>query len=231
MRVLIVEDERKMAALLKRGLEEEGAAVEIASDGEEGLLRAEGGNFDVILLDLTLPRIDGVEVCRRLREGRVHTPIIMLTARDALDMKIRGLDSGADDYVTKPFAFEELLARIRALLRRDRHEVKMKFRAADLELDPVAHRVTRAGRTIDLTAREYDLLECLMRNQGRVMSRAVLAERVWNDQVDPLTNVVDVYVNYLRNKVDRDFSPKLIHTVRGAGYVLREEAGEEPTPD
>lgn len=221
MRILVVEDEHKMAAFIKRGLEEEGAVVDIAPDGEDGLFRASSSSYDLIILDITLPRMDGLEVCRRLRDKRVPTPILLLTARDSVDMKVQGLDSGADDYLTKPFAFAELLARIRALRRRDRAEVNLKLQIADLVLDPLTRRVTRAGRSIELTSKEFALLECFMRHPDQVLSRTLLSEKVWNEAFDPFTNVIDVYVNYLRNKIDRDFSPKLLHTVRGAGYVLR----------
>jgi len=221
MHVLVVEDEAKMAAFIKRGLEEEGAVVEVASDGEDGLFRASAGGYDLIILDITLPRLDGLEVCRRLRAERVATPVLLLTARDSVEMKVRGLDLGADDYLTKPFAFAELLARARALTRRNRSEVNIRLQVADLQLDPLTRRVTRAGRPIQLTSKEFTLLECFMRHPDQVLSRTILAEKVWNESFDAFTNVIDVYVNYLRNKIDRDFSPRLIHTVRGAGYVLR----------
>jgi len=221
MRLLVVEDEAKMAGFIKRGLEEEGAAVDISADGQDGFYRASTGNYDLIILDITLPLMDGLEVCRKLRESRVSTPILVLTARDSVDMKVRGLDTGADDYLTKPFAFAELLARIRALRRRDRTEVNLKLQIGDLVLDPLTRRVTRANQAITLTSKEFALLECFMRHPDQVLSRTVLSEKVWDETFDSFTNVIDVYVNYLRNKIDRDFSPKLIHTVRGAGYVLR----------
>jgi heavy metal response regulator len=221
MRILVVEDEAKMAGFIKRGLEEEGSVVDVAPDGQEGLFRASSENYDLIILDITLPLLDGLEVCRRLRHERVSTPILLLTARDSVEMKVEGLDSGADDYLTKPFSFAELLARIRALRRRDRSEVSMKLQFADLVLDPLTRRVSRAGQQIDLTSREFALLECFLRHPDQVLSRTLLAEKVWDETFDSFTNVIDVYVNYLRNKIDRTFSPKLIHTVRGAGYVLR----------
>jgi heavy metal response regulator len=221
MHILLVEDEAKMAAFIKRGLEEEGAAVDVAPDGEDGLFRAYSGGYDLIILDITLPRLDGLEICRRLRQERVPTPILLLTARDSVEMKVRGLDSGADDYLTKPFAFAELLARARALTRRNRAEVSLRLQVADLQLDPLTRRVSRAGQAIQLTSKEFALLECFMRHPDQVLSRTILAEKVWNESFDAFTNVIDVYVNYLRNKIDRDFSPRLIHTVRGAGYVLR----------
>lgn len=221
MRILVVEDEAKMASFIKRGLEEEGSAVDISPDGQDGLYRASTGSYDLIVLDITLPLMDGLEVCRKLRENRVSTPILLLTARDSVDMKVRGLDSGADDYLTKPFAFAELLARIRALRRRDRAEVNLRLQVGDLVLDPLTRRVTRANQPIALTSKEFALLECFMRHPDQVLSRTVLSENVWDETFDSFTNVIDVYVNYLRNKVDRSFSPKLIHTVRGAGYVMR----------
>jgi DNA-binding response OmpR family regulator len=221
MRVLVIEDEIKMAAFIRRGLEEENIAVDVAADGEEGLFRAQAGSYDLIILDITLPLLDGLEVCRRLRQDRVATPILLLTARDSVEMKVRGLDSGADDYLTKPFAFAELLARMRALRRRDRAEISMRLQVDDLVLDPLTRRVTRANRPIQLTSKEFALLECFMSHPDQVLSRTILAEKVWDETFDAFTNVIDVYINYLRNKIDRDFSPKLIHTVRGAGYVLR----------
>lgn len=230
MRILVVEDEAKMASFIKRGLEEEGAAVDIASDGQEGLYLASNGSYDLILLDITLPLMDGLEVCRKLRENRVSTPILLLTARDSVEMKVSGLDSGADDYLTKPFAFAELLARIRALRRRDRTEVSLRLQIADLVLDPLTRRVSRANQPITLTSKEFALLECFMRHPDQVLTRTVLSENVWDETFDSFTNVIDVYVNYLRNKIDRNFSPKLLHTVRGSGYVLRrpEESSEIP---
>lgn len=221
MRILVVEDEAKMASFIKRGLEEEGSAVDVSSDGQDGLYRASTGSYDLIILDITLPLIDGLEVCKQLRENRVSTPILLLTARDSVDMKVRGLDSGADDYLTKPFAFAELLARIRALRRRDRTEVNLRLQIGDLVLDPLTRRVSRANQPISLTTKEFALLECFMRHPDQVLSRTVLSENVWDETFDSFTNVIDVYVNYLRNKVDRTFLPKLIHTVRGAGYVMR----------
>lgn len=221
MRVLVIEDEIKMAAFIKRGLEEESIAVDVAADGEDGLFRARAGSYDLIIIDITLPLLDGLEVCRRLRQDRATTPILLLTARDSVEMKVRGLDSGADDYLTKPFAFAELLARMRALRRRDRAEISMRLQVDDLVLDPLTRRVTRANRPIQLTSKEFALLECFMRHPDQVLSRTILAEKVWDETFDAFTNVIDVYINYLRNKIDRDFSPKLIHTVRGTGYVLR----------
>jgi heavy metal response regulator len=233
MRILVIEDEVKMAGFIKRGLEEEGSAVDVSPDGQDGLFRASTGNYDLIILDITLPLMDGLDVCRNLRESHISTPILLLTARDSVEMKVRGLDSGADDYLTKPFAFAELLARIRALRRRDRSEVNLRLQIGDLVLDPLTRRVTRSNQPISLTSKEFALLECFMRHPDQVLSRTLLSEKVWDETFDALTNVIDVYVNYLRNKVDRNFSTKLIHTVRGAGYVLRrpETADENRTEE
>jgi len=221
MRILVIEDETKMAGFIKRGLEEEGAAVDVSPDGQDGLYRALTGNYDLIVLDITLPLVDGLDVCRKLRDEHLSTPILLLTARDTVEMKVRGLDSGADDYLTKPFAFAELLARIRALRRRDRAEVSLRLQIGDLVLDPLTRRVTRSNQPITLTSKEFALLECFMRHPDQVLSRTVLSEKVWDETFDSFTNVIDVYVNYLRNKIDRNYEPKLIHTVRGAGYVMR----------
>ena len=227
MRILIVEDEGKMANLLKRGLEEEGYSVDLAFDGENGLRLGSENPYDLILLDVALPGRDGIEVCRELRARRIPTPVLMLTARDTVDMKVKALDSGADDYLTKPFSFAELLARMRALQRRTKTEIVPKLQAADLVVDPLTRRVTRAGREITLTNKEYALLDCLMRHRNQVLSRSVLAESAWGESYDALTNVVDVYINYLRNKIDRDFEPKLIQTRRGLGYVLVDESAAQ----
>ncbi len=221
MRVLIVEDEPKMAEALRRGLEEEGYLVEIASDGEVGLRLGSERRYDLLILDIRLPKRDGIWVCRELRRRGVPTPILMLTVRDDVRAKVEAFESGADDYLTKPFAFAELLARLRALLRRREH-VDLRLQVGDLILDPVTRRVTRAGREIALTPKEFALLECLMRHPNQVLTRAMLAQEAWGETFDALTNVVDVYINALRNKLDRPFARRLIHTVRGVGYVLRE---------
>ncbi|GBC77095.1 Transcriptional activator protein CzcR [bacterium HR08] len=221
MRILIVEDEPKMAEALRRGLEEEGHLVEVASDGEVGLRLGSERRYDLLILDIRLPGRDGIQVCRELRRRGVPTPILMLTVRDDVDVKVEAFESGADDYLTKPFAFAELLARLRALWRRREH-VDLRLQVSDLILDPVARRVTRAGREIALTPKEFALLECLMRHPNQVLTRAMLAQEAWGETFDALTNVVDVYINALRNKLDRPFARQLIHTVRGVGYVLRE---------
>ncbi len=223
MRILVVEDEEKVASFIRKGLEEERYAVDVALDGEEGLELAELNPYDLIVLDLMLPGLDGFRFIQRLRAQGVHTPILVLTARDSVGDKVKGLDLGADDYLTKPFAFAELLARIRALLRRGAPQAPPVLQVADLTLDPAARRVTRAGRPIELTAKEFALLEYFMRHAGRVLTRTMILEHVWDQSFDSYTNVVDVYVNYLRKKVDQGFEPRLIHTVRGVGYVLREE--------
>ena len=220
MRILLVEDEKKVSDFIKKGLCEEGYAVDCAPDGKEGLFMAEEGEYDLIILDVLLPKFDGFQVCRRLREKDVSAPIIMLTAVDSTEDKVKGLDVGADDYLTKPFSFDELLARVRALLRRGKSGAAAKLEVADLVLDPATRRVTRAGCEIKLSNKEYAILEYFMRNPGRVLTRTLISEHVWDYEYDSYTNVVDVYVNYLRNKIDRDFPSKLIHTVRGVGYVM-----------
>lgn len=222
MRVLVVEDERRLARLLRRVLEEERYTVDEAYDGVEGEDLARTGVYDVIILDVMLPGRDGLTVCRNLRRDRVATPILMLTARDTVPDRVTGLDAGADDYLVKPFAFAELLARLRALTRRRTPELApTRLEAADLVMDLVKHEVTRAGKVIDLTPREYALLEYFLRHPGHVLSRARLLEAVWRYDAEVTSNVVDIYVHYLREKIDRGYERKLLHTVRGAGYVLR----------
>ncbi len=221
MRILVVEDEKKVASFIQRGLEAERHSVDVAHDGESGLARALDGDYDLLILDVMLPRRDGLSVLRELRARRRPLPVLLLTARAAVSDKVAGLDGGADDYLTKPFEVAELLARVRVLLRRGAPGPAV-LEVADLRLDPATRVVTRAGRRIELTAREYALLEYLLRNAGRVLSRALIAQHVWGTSFDTFTNVIDVYVNYLRRKIDAEHHPKLIHTVRGAGYVLRE---------
>jgi two-component system OmpR family response regulator len=228
MRVLVVEDETKMAGLLKRGLEEEGYAVDVAGDGGEAVWLATENQYDAVVLDVMLPDIDGFEVCRRLRGSGRWSPVLMLTARDGVGDRVRGLDVGADDYLTKPFAFAELLARIRALVRRGTPSRPAVLRAGDLTLDPATHRVARGDVAIDLTAKEFALLEYLMRHPGEVLSRTRLIEHLWDFAYEGGSNVVDVYVRYLREKVDRPFGRDTIETVRGAGYRLREERAVAP---
>jgi two-component system, OmpR family, response regulator len=225
MRVLVVEDELKMAGLLKRALEEEGYAVDVAGRGEDALWFGTENPYDAIVLDVMLPDLDGFEVSRRLREAGRWSPVLMLTARDAVADRVAGLDAGADDYLTKPFSFAELLARLRALVRRGAAERPPVLRVGDLSLDPARRTVTRDRSSIDLTAREFALLEYLMRHAGEVLTRTQLIEHVWDFAYDGDSNVVDVYIRYLRNKVDRPFGRDSIRTVRGAGYRLEDGAG------
>jgi heavy metal response regulator len=222
MRILIAEDDRKVASFIRQGLEEEGHAVEVAGDGNTALsLAGQGPSFDLVILDVMLPGRDGFSVLRALREARVTTPVLVLTARDSVTDKVTGLDAGADDYLAKPFAFAELLARVRALLRRGTEQRAAVLRVADLTLDPWRRDAARGARRLSLTTREYALLEYFMRNAGRVLTRPMLAEHVWGLDFDSESNVVDVYVGYLRRKVDAPGEPRLLHTVRGSGYVLR----------
>ncbi|HZS04112.1 MAG TPA: response regulator transcription factor [Blastocatellia bacterium] len=222
--VLVVEDEQKMADMIKRGLEEEGMEVEVAYDGETGLQAARSGKHEVLILDIALPGRDGLEIARLLRDDGIKTPIIILTARDTTEAKVQGLDSGADDYLTKPFAFAELLARIRALQRRTQTEDSTKLQLGDLTLDLISRRAYRLDVDVQLTGKEFALLEFFMRHPDQVLSRELLSEKVWEEAFDTLTNVIDVYINYLRNKIDRNFEPKLIHTVRGVGYMFKTPA-------
>jgi len=225
MRVLVVEDERKVANFIRQGLEEEGHTVEVAGDGLTALDLITGASpYDLVVLDVMLPRLDGFSVLRTLRERRVPTPVLLLTARDAIPDKVAGLDLGADDYLAKPFAFDEFLARVRALLRRGQAPAPPVLRAADLTLDPATRIIRRGGRAVTLTTREYALLEYFMRNAGRVLTRPMIAEHVWGIDFDAESNVIDVYIGYLRRKIDADGRPPLLHTVRGAGYVLRTPA-------
>jgi DNA-binding response OmpR family regulator len=221
--ILVVEDERRLAQVVRKVLEEEGHTVDIAHDGEEGLAMAMEGSHDVIALDILLPGIDGIEVCRTLRASRVDTPVLLLTALDAVEDRVRGLDAGADDYLPKPFAFQELLARLRALGRR-RVQVREPDRlsAADLVLDLRRRRAERNGEIIELSPKEFALLEFLMRNEGRVVTRTQILDHVWGYEYSPDSNLVDVYVTYLRRKVDRGHDRKLIRTVRGSGYALED---------
>jgi two-component system OmpR family response regulator len=225
MRVLVVEDEPKMAALLRRGMEEEGLAVDLTRMGEDAVVRAAATDYDAIVLDVMLPGIDGFETCRRLRQDEVWAPILMLTARDAVEDRIEGLDRGADDYLLKPFSFAELMARLRALARRGAVERPTVLEVGDLRLDPAARRVWRGDAEITLSAKEFALLEAFMRRPGRVMTRFQLLEQAWDYEYENRSNVVDVYVRYLREKVDRPFGAESIETVRGAGYRLRGEPG------
>ncbi|CAN5918474.1 response regulator transcription factor [soil metagenome] len=223
MKILIVEDEPKVAAFLKKGLSEQGYEVELAYDGTVGVKLALEQEFDLVILDVILPGISGVEVCRQIREAKSNLFILMLTALGSTDEKIMGLDSGADDYLVKPFEFQELLARIRALSRRSQEGAKREIlRIADLEMDLLKKAVTRSGVHISLTAREFGLLQYLLRNKGRVVSRVDIIEHVWETSFDSGSNVIDVYINFLRKKIDKDYPTKLIHTLVGMGYVIKE---------
>lgn len=225
MKLLVVEDEHRIAQALKQGLSQEGYAVDLAFDGEEGLSTAQADEYDVILMDIMMPGIDGIEVTRRLREAGNHTPILMLTARSQSSDIITGLDAGADDYLTKPFSFDVLLARVRALLRRPTDALDSVLEADDLKLDPVKRRVTRGGTEIKLSGKEYAILEYLLRNKGRILSKNSIISHVWDFDADVLPNNVEVFIAYLRSKVDKPFpkSRKLIETVRGFGYVIKDE--------
>lgn len=223
MRILVVEDEKKVGSFIKKGLEEENYAVDIAYDGEEGLTLAQINEYDLILLDIMLPRLDGMEVLRQIRRNGSNVPILMLTAKDSVEDIVSGLDGGSDDYLTKPFSFDELVARVRALLRRKAKEKTDLLTVGDLSLSTSTHRVKRGGRKIELTAKEYALLEYFMRNPNRVLTRVFITEHVWDYHFDPSTNVIDVYVNYLRKKIDQGFEKKLIHTIRGSGYIMKDE--------
>lgn len=222
MRILVVEDEHKIAGALKRGLEQERYAIDIAYDGEDGLASARAENYDLILLDRMLPGKDGLAVCQELRKDGNHTPILMLTAKDHVRDRVQGLDAGADDYLVKPFSFEELLARVRALLRRPHETAETVLKVADLTLDPASFAVMRSGKQILLSGKEFALLEYLMRNAGRVLSKETIMSHVWDFDADILPNTVEVYIGYLRNKIDKPFpAPNLIRTRRGFGYTLK----------
>ena len=222
MKILVVEDEKKVAGFIKRGLEEDGYQVTVTHDGADGLKQALEGDYSLVILDVMLPKKDGLTVIRELREAGKSIPVLILTAKASTEDVVSGLDAGSDDYLTKPFAFSELTARVRALLRREGKDRGAEITFADLRLDPVSHKVWRGKSEIELTAKEYGLLEYLMRNTNTVLSRAMIADHVWDYAFDSFTNIIDVYVNYLRKKVDKDFPVKLIHTVRGQGYVMRE---------
>lgn len=221
MRILLIEDEEKIASFIKRGLKEEHYVVDVAGDGEKAMFLAEINPYDLIILDIILPGKDGISVCKELRAKKIDVPILILTAKGSVKDKVEGLDAGADDYLAKPFAFEELLARVGALLRRNRAEKTTLLKLADLELDQLTHSVKRAGKEIALTAKEYALLEYLMLNAGQIVTRTMISEHVWNEDFDSFTNVIDVYVNYLRSKIDKGFKKQLIHTTRGVGYILK----------
>ena len=223
MKILVVEDEKKVANFLQQGLQEEEYTVDVAYDGEHGAILATTQPFDLILLDILLPKKDGVTIVKELRAKQIKTPVLMLTAKSSVDNRVEGLDAGADDYLVKPFAFEELLARIRSLMRRGVPEKTTVLKVSDLQLDTVKHIAQRGDRVIELTGKEYALLEYFMRNVNRVLTRTLISEHIWNYNFDTGTNVVDVYINHLRTKVDEGFEKKLLHTVRGVGYVLKDE--------
>ncbi len=222
MRILIVEDERRLANIIKKGLTEEGFAVDLAFDGEEGKYLAESEEYDLIILDITLPKVDGITICKELRKKNIRTPIMMLTARTTLEEKVIGLDSGADDYLTKPFAFLELRSRIHALIRRSKQESSPILKIDDLELDPIKHSVKRGEKTITLTPKEFSVLELLLRHKDGVVSRTMIIEHVWDYNFDSMSNVVDVFIASLRRKVDKGSKIKLIHTLHGIGYKISE---------
>lgn len=222
MRILVVEDEERIASLVARGLREARYVVDVAADGEKGLYMAEVNEYDLLILDIRLPGCDGISICRQLRSKKMEVPILMLSAKNTPEDKVRGLNCGADDYLAKPFAFKELLARVQALLRRNRPSQGGILKIGDLELNQLTHKVSRRGKEIELTSKEYILLEYFMLNPGKVISRTEISEHVWHEEFDTFTNVIDVFMNYLRNKIDKGFTKPLIHTIRGSGYCLKE---------
>ncbi|HOU35881.1 MAG TPA: response regulator transcription factor [Candidatus Omnitrophota bacterium] len=222
MRILLVEDELRIASFIQRGLKEEDYVVDVAHDGEKGLYLAEINPYDLIILDIILPVKDGVSVCRELRRKKINAPILMLTSKDGVRDKVLGLNSGADDYLAKPFDFEELLARIAALLRRNKIDKTGLLKVADLELDRTRHKVARAGKDIVLTSKEFALLEYLMDNAGHAVTRTMISEHVWHEDFDNFTNVIDVYMSFLRSKIDKGHKKQLIHTIHGKGYIVKE---------
>ncbi len=222
MRILIVEDERRLANIIKKGLVEEGFAVDTACDGEEGQYLAESETYDLIILDVMLPKVDGLKLCKELRNKNIKTPILMLTAKSTLEDKVSGLDSGADDYLTKPFAFLELRSRIHALIRRSKTDASPLLRITDLELDPIKHIVKRDEKLISLTPKEFSVLELLMRHKDEVISRTMITEHVWDYNFDNMSNVIDVFIASLRRKIDKGAKVKLVHTIHGVGYKISE---------
>ena len=221
MKILVVEDEKRIASFIERGLKEEKYAVDVAYDGEEGAYLADINTYDLMVLDIMLPKKDGVAICRDLRQKKNTTPILMLTARNTVKDKVSGLNAGADDYLPKPFAFEEFLARVKALLRRTGEHKDPLLKLADLTLNQITHEIKRNDKAIILTSKEYALLEYFMLHPGQVITRTMISEHVWNEDFDSLTNVIDVYIKFLRNKIDKGFKHKLIHTLRGRGYMLK----------
>ena len=221
MRILVVEDEAKVAGFVKKGLEQSGYEIDVAADGEEGYAKIRDNSYELILLDLMLPKISGWDLIPKIREVRPSVPIIAVTAKGAVEDRVQGLNLGCDDYLIKPFSFAELLARIQVQVRRGNPSASLELRAADLVLNPLKRKVTRGGKNIELSNKEYLLLEYLLRNKDQIVTRNMIVENVWDASFGNLTNVVDVYINYLRNKVDRDFERRLIHTIRGVGYMIR----------
>ncbi len=222
MRILLVEDEKRMADFVTKGLKEERYVIDVAHNGEDALFLVDVNPYDLIILDLMLPDTNGLAICKHIRNKKMDTPILIITAKDSVRDKVKGLDFGADDYLTKPFSFDEFLARVRALLRRKRADKMSMLRVADLELNQLTHKVKRAGKDIDLTSKEYALLEYFIMNANEVITRTMISEHVWNEEFDSLSNIIDVFVNHLRNKIDKDFGKPLIHTIHGTGYILKE---------
>jgi DNA-binding response OmpR family regulator len=223
MNILVIEDEAKFAKILKKGLQQSGYETDLAADGEEGYAKVRSNNYDLILLDLMLPKMSGLDLIPKIRECNPTVPIIAVTAKSSVDDRVQGLNLGCDDYLTKPFSFAELLARIQVQVRRGDPSAALELRAADLVLNPLKRKVTRAGKPIELSNKEFLLLEYLMRNKNQIVTRQDIVKNVWDASFNNFTNVVDVYINYLRNKIDRDFETRLIHTIRGVGYMLREK--------
>ncbi len=224
MTILVVEDEIKISRFIKKGLEMEHYTVDLAYDGSEGLEKSEINNYDLIILDIMLPKMSGIEVCKKIRERKIDTPVIMLTARDTIEDRVSGLDAGADDYLIKPFAFGELVARIRALLRREKTVKSTKLQVGDLVLDPATHEVYRGGKEVQLSSKEYRLLDYMMRRPGHVCTRTMIGEHIWGYNFTEDSNVIDVYISYLRRKIDKGFKNKLIHTVRDVGYKIQDKS-------
>jgi DNA-binding response OmpR family regulator len=223
MNILVIEDETKVASFLKKGLVQSSYDVDLAADGEEAYQKIQANNYDLILLDLMLPKISGFDLIPKIREVKPSVPVIALTAKASVEDRVQGLNLGCDDYLTKPFSFAELLARIQVQVRRGNPSVALELRAADLVLNPLRRKVTRGGKSIELSNKEFFLLEYLLKNKDQIVTRNMIVENVWDASFDNFTNVVDVYINYLRNKIDRDFEPHLIQTIRGVGYTLREK--------
>lgn len=223
MRVLLVEDDKRVAHFIKKGLKENHYAVDLAYDGSEGFYLATHEDYDLIILDIMLPKMDGIELLKSIRKQSINCPVFFLTAKDKTNDIVEGLDSGADDYLVKPFSFNELLARTRALMRREKSDKTTEATIANLKLNMITHEVFRSDQKIELTPKEYTLLEYFFHNKGQVLTRTMISEHVWDYNFDTMTNVIDVHINHLRNKIDRGFRPQLIHTIKGVGYVLRED--------